>query len=466
MVVIGNAEKDVARRLLELGSSQPCPQTIFKAVWQTTSGHPLLLRLLGRLAASNDDNWDLVEQSLQTIVTHGMDQNEKVCRRVLKQHLPALEDELAFFLWCDSASVDAALLAGCVSPLAAQNLKTRQVLAAASDRAIRLHDIVFESAKSEVNLTESQVARYRGMLDQFIINEDKKDNLVLERVARRHHDLLSRELARARGPAILYSLARARMDPSILNTFGDLLSDARVIGGSVANEIAVRAIVEAIEATYSLTAEEKTKKEAQERLRSLMPAFEMIEKASLPQSLRQDIRHHRGKMLTRLDEFDEAEMIFRELLTENASLHATKLQLIRLVVRDRKTEAMAMAEDLVGLPVGEVPPTIAIAAWVEVARMSPEAVSNRIDEIRITLRSASAGLVAAAYGLVAKVGSYLAYNYPDAALALFDEIKDGEPTFRTDRERLDWARSHVVAAKALLERSESTREKISLRKHV
>lgn len=161
-------------------------------------------------------------------------------------------------------------------------------------------------------------------------------------------------------------------------------------------------------------------------------------------------------MLTRLNEFDEAETIFRKLLAEDDSLHGTKLQLIRLLVRDQKSEAMSMAEDLVGLPVDEVPPTVAIAAWVEVAKMSPEEVSKRIDEILITLRSARAGYFAAAYRLVAEVGSYLAYNYPDAALALFEEIKDGEPTLRTDRERLDWARSHVVAAKALIERSAST----------
>jgi len=455
IVVVGNAEEAVARQMLELSASQPCPNPIFDRVLQATGGHPLLLRLLGRLAATNGNNWDLVEQSCDTIVTHGMDQNEKVCKRVLKQHVPALEDELAFFLWCDSPSVDAALLTRCLSPLSADNLNTRQVLAATSDRTVRLHDIVFKSAKSEVNLTPQRLARYRIGLHQFIIEEDRKEGFVLERVARRHYDLLFHELTRARSPAILYALARARMDSSVISAFGDLLSEARAIDGSAADEIAVRAIIEAIEATYSLTAEEKTKKEAQELLRSLMPAFEMMEKASLPRRMLQDIRHHRAKMLTRLNEMDEAEVIFRELLTEDDSLHATKLQLIRLLARDRKTQAMVMAEDLIGRPMGEVAPTVTIAAWVEVARMKSEAVANRIDEIRTTLRSASAGYVAAAYGLVAQVGSYIAYNHPDAALALFDEIKNGEPTFRSDRERLDWARAHVVAAKALLERSAS-----------
>jgi hypothetical protein len=453
IAVIGNTTKDIARRILELDASHPCPEAIFDVVWQAAGGHPLLLRLLGRLAANNGDDWDLAKQGCETIVTHGLEQNEKVCKRVLKQHLPALEDELAFFRWCDTASVDAALLAACVSPLAAHNLEARQLLAAASDRTVRLHDIVFKSAESEVILTPERVARYRRALDKFIVDENKKENLVIERVARRHNDLFSRELARARSPAILYALARARMDPSVISAFGDLLADAEAIGRSVSNDISVRSIIEAIEATYSLTAEEKSKKEAKSRLQSLMPAFEIMEKAPLPGTLRQEIRHHRAKMLTRIDAWDEAEAIFGELLKENDALHATKLQLVRVLARDRKTEATAMAAELIGLPAGDLAATVRIAAWVELARMQPEEVANRIDEIRTTLRSASARDAAAAYGLVAQVGSCLVYNNPDAALALFDEIKDGEPTFPSDRERQDWARAQVVAAKALLERS-------------
>lgn len=72
-----------------------------------------------------------------------------------------------------------------------------------------------------------------------------------------------------------------------------------------------------------------------------------------------------------------------------------------------------------------------------------------VGEIVNVLQSVRTGDVGAAYGLVAQVGAEIAYGNPDEALALFRTIQDAEPTFSSDRERLDWARAQVVAAKAL-----------------
>src|SRR5690606_6524366 len=97
------------------------------------------------------------------------------------------------------------------------------------------------------------------------------------------------------------------------------------------------------EATYSLTSEHETADVARARLDPLMPAFDALESASATDPMRREVRHHRAKMLVRLEQHDAAEQEFRRLFAEDPEMHAAKLQLVRLVSKKDRSEAAELA---------------------------------------------------------------------------------------------------------------------------
>jgi len=450
--VLQNAPRDIAREILMLDGAPACSDETFESVWAATGGHPMLLRMLSTLASSEAEGWEAAVHCVDAIVSHGEDdRNEKVCRRVLKQHLPSVQDELGLFVWCRSPSIDEMLLEKCSSPMAKAKLEKRHFLAASTPRTIRLHDLVYKSAIAELPLEDVDLNKYRSRLDT-IIREDTLDNLVTERVARRHHDLMLRELDRKHGWEPLYAAARARVSVAAIEYFERSLSN---IGSSLGNappEVAVRAVIEAIEATYSLASEHHSRKDAQARLVELMPVFDFLQSLNLEPELSRDVSHHRAKMLTRLERCSEAEAVFRQLLQDSPEFHAAKLQLVRLLIKSSPDEACTLAQQLVEAP--DTSPNVAIASWVELSRLNAQLVASGFEEISKVLSAVAAKDVAAAYGMVAQVGARLAYTRPDVTLRLFALIQDSDPVFSNNRERLDWARAQVVAGKALRDKAD------------
>lgn len=465
--IVGHADEITSKSIIELGANSMCPDDIFEVLWHASKGHPLLLRLLGQLARESGNDWSVAVACCDTIVSDGEDDyNEKVCRRILKQHLPTMERELAFFAWCNSPYVDTDLLNYCVSPLAIRNLSKRHFLSAATSRTARLHDIVFSSACAIAAPDELSTRSLREKLNQFIVVESEKHELILERFARRHTELLVREKQKDFSYEVLYALARSRGEVDVDTAFGELTEVAKKIkADSAPSRISVRAVVEAIEATYSLTSEKRTRDAAQERLRRLMPAFDDLAQSRISPSLLRDVRHHRAKMLSRLREFAAAEAEFRELLAENPEFHAAKLQLIRMLTHRRRDEAMGLALQLVDAgTASRTTITIRIAGWAEIAQMDSEMAAARVPQIINDLQQVGEGDIAVAYGLIANIASKLAYKQPDAALRLFELIQDNEPVFSSKRERLDWARATVAGAKALRDKGRSGESASALRK--
>ena len=371
VVVIGNVARDVGQKILALDGGEPCPDAVFETIWKATHGHPLLLRVLASLAKASERSWNAVLECCSTVVSHGEDENhQKICQRVLTHLLPALNRELSFFLWCDSPSVDSRLFYACVSPLAKQNLEKRHLLVAATSDVVQIHDIVYASARSQLHVMPSDAADFRAKLEQSLA-ADKDDRLYTDRVGRKHYDLLKRQLREHHSWEIQYALSRSRVVLSCVESFGDVVSQASALSTNHRPaDIAVKSIIEAIEATYSLTAEYQDKTAAQTRLQSLMQAFDTLDRLPLSSDGRLEVRHHRAKMLDRLDQKEEAEAQFRALLKDAPNLHQAKLQLVRLLKKANRDEAVRLTKELIDTP-DPIPPSLQIAAWVEAIKLDP-----------------------------------------------------------------------------------------------
>lgn len=449
VVEVGTSDRTIAKEMLETGVASVCPQSVFDHVFERIGGHPLLMRILGRAVAKRDGDWEFARTACDTVITHGVDeQRQKVCRRVLMQHLPAMDDELRFFSWCHSASVDRSLLEACLSPFAPENLDERKLLAASGGGVVRLHDIVFRSVEIEAPVTPEAALRYRSRLDEFIAHEDETRSLITQRVARRHESLLLREHRRERSSSVLYALARNRSSLDVVAEFGDLLSAARALPSRGASRIELRAIIESIEATYSLTSAHENADAARTRLNLLMPAFDVLEAAAATDAMRREVRHHRAKMMVRLEQHGAAEQEFRRLLEEDPEMHAAKLQLLRLVSKKDRSAAAQIARGVVAER-DAVPPTVRIAAWAELSRLDSAWVAANVLDATKALKALDHGDVTAAYDLVASLASNLSYEFPDAALEVFSAMGEGEPVLSAITTRLNWARAQVSAAKAL-----------------
>ncbi len=457
-VCIENVDKLTSQTILETSAQRECPQGVVDELFAKTGGHPLLLNILGRLTAERAGDWRIAVQCGEAVVAHGEDErNEKVCERVLKQHLPAARSELAFFRWCANKSVDAALLDACLSPLARQNLAKRQLLAAAESGTVRLHDIVWKSVQAVVDVDNTLADHFRTVLDEYLGDTDNL-RVEVERSARRHEDLLQREYVRRPSFEVLLAVGRSRASAGSLRVFDNLLELATdLVARDTPSLLAVRACIEAVEAAFTLTSSHVSHKTAREQLGRLMPVFEILLSAKgIADEVQRDIRHHRAKMLTRLGDLTRAEKEFRTILDEDPRNQAARLQLVRILARDSKVavraaEAIALARTIIDSPDGS--PTVRISSWVELVKLDPSSAIPLLQNIRGELKNALRRESASAYSLVARGASLLAWTAPEAALELFADLPTEEPIFTASKERLDWAEAHVQAARAAFEQT-------------
>ena len=444
-----------ARQIIDSEAGTACPEEVFKQILAATGGHPLILRVLAGLVKAANITWDSVLDVLPTIISHGEDERAvKICERVLQKHLPALRDELGVFVWADTPRLDAEFLSAAVSPLAAFNLEKRHFLALelASSKTVRLHDIVRAAARAVLDVTPEQGRRYRKALVGLLTIDDSSDTAGVDRIGRSHPDLIVRELAQESDWGLMYAASRARLRKGAIGAFGnlpELAAKAFERGGN----LGIRAVIEAVEASFSLTSEYEGAQAAKALLSNLMVVFDVLATTvSLSPTIARDIRHHQAKMLMRLGDKEAAEKAFRALLLEDPDFDAAKLQVARLVGKKSHEEAVSLCKGIISSQ--SAGPTLRIPAWVELAQLEPSTVAESVGEIVGQLEEVDAREIAAAYGLVAQVASRLAFEEPDTTLALFRAIEDGEPSFSSDRERCDWARAQLSAAKASRERGD------------
>jgi len=454
-IKVGDFDYDAARILLEAGISTTCPDKVFERVFLSIGGYPLLLGALNRLA--KDEGWEAVDACCEEAVSSiEDDRHNKVCQRILIRHREALAVELEFVKWCGGSRFDSELAAVCVSNRAVSNLQKRGFLSATVSGVIRVHDVVYQSICAVIDVSAQREAAFRDKLDNFIRTECENDKSVLHRIVNLHSPLLKRVLLSDPRPSFVYAVALARTSDTTLDLLGEPVAVAKAIAAYDqwnGREIEIRAVIETIEASYTITSANQGTEAARSFLQHNIAALELLGGSPAANGeLLRDINHHYAKMLVRLGKLQEAESEFRTILSHDPTFSAGRLQLGRILEKTgRKQDALDECKNIIiqhEIPEAPVSVPVLLEALHLAATLGTSYDLMPYEAVIMsTLAKARELDRALALRLIAKVAQKTWFTMPQLVSRMFDSIewRDAVPT--TDSERFDWAQAHKATAK-------------------
>jgi len=448
----------IAEEIINSNVTELCSQDLLSRVFAQVGGYPLLLSALNRLARF--EGWGAVEECLSDAsAALEDDRHQKISHRILRHHLQSLRDELAFVRWCNCQSFDIELGKACVNSRLTQNLQQRGFLSAAAYGNAKIHDVVFASILSEVTVTCEQASGFSAKLRRFIGKECCLDRSGLHRISNQHSSLMQRLLTEEKSPAFVYAVALARTPDTNVDALNECIQRARDVSSipfSPDREIEIRAIVESVEAKYTILSQSKGKEVARNALAVDIGALtSLMEMSNTSSEIKRDLRHHHAKMLTRLSRHVEAEKEFSEILSEYPTCAAARLQLSRLLaqgkrVPDALAEANAICEQYKTNP-EEVSPHVLLEALRIIASNSKgNDILQQQEVIRTALYESSEYNRQMSVQLISAIAQKMWFINPEFVCSLFDSIEWGNVVPSTDLDRFEWAQAHKSAAKAYL----------------
>ena len=341
LVALGFVNRQVARQILSSGVTEPITEEALDRILGAVDGHALVLRLLNGLAQSGL-SWDTVAAECANIVGAPDERRQTVATRILERHLDVLGDALAFFAWCDAASVDRSLFLSTLGAVGLQKLERWSLTARGQSDIVRLHDIVFASAKQLIDELPDRARAFAEKLNQYLIAKSTPKQLAFFRVVNRHRALIERLLRTNPGPgalryAYMHGHPAVTLDPVLI---GDPSAD--VAAGPVGDRRAwTLSVVDAIEADYRRLRDGGMKQEAKALLASRMPVFDqLVDNDQLGEGERRIARHHRAKSLLKQGEAAKALAEFEALETEAPGQHSVQLQIARLTEDEHRAKAL------------------------------------------------------------------------------------------------------------------------------
>lgn len=456
-VFVGDLDYDSARALLEIDVSTSCPDKVFQRVYSNIGGYPLLLSALNRLA--KQEGWESVNICCDDAARSIEDErHNKVCQRILIRHQEALALELEFIKWCEASRFDPELCAICVSSMAVNNLQKRGFLSATAPGYIRVHDVVYQAVCSVIDVSEQHSLEFRNKLDNYIRTEFENERSVLGRIANIHSHLMKRLLHSDPRPSFVYAVALARTGDTPLELLGDPVITAKTIAAYdqwSGREIEIRAIIEAVEAIYTIMSADQGAEAARTSLQRNIEALELLRTCPAASSrLLRDLKHHYAKMLVRLGKVTEAESEFRTILAEHPDFAAARLQLGRILDKtDRKKDAFKECQTIITQ--NENPQTpISVPILLEALHLltrtgTPEALRPYKEVIISCLTDVREMDSALALRLIASVAQKTWFTMPQLVSRMYDTIEWRYVVATSDSERFDWAQAHKAAAKVV-----------------
>jgi tetratricopeptide (TPR) repeat protein len=454
-ITVGGVDQGEARTLLQEGVSKPIPAEIFSRVFSSIGGYPLLLTALSRLA--QEEGWGAVDACCDDAARFMEDERHvKVCQRILKRHQEALSIELDFVRWCDSPRFASELAAVCASPLVKKNLGRRGFLAATGSGDMRVHDIIFKSICAVIGQPVQREAEFSERLDRFIVSEYSNERSLLRRIAHLHAPLLRRLATSCRRPSFIYAVALVRTGDFPTYILGDPVVEGAALArlpNWFGREMELRAIIEVVEALYTITCIQHGTAAAREVLQRNIKALELLVQAvAATGEILRDIKHHHAKMLLRLQKVDEAEAEFLVLLDGDPTFAAARLQLVRIFEKKKKKDkALEHCKYILSQHQAN-PESVSAAVLLESLRHlaslgTAEDLTEHESQILSSVKEVREFDKGLALRLVASVASKTWYIMPDLATRVFDSIEWRDAAPAAD-EIFDWAQAHKAAAKA------------------
>jgi tetratricopeptide (TPR) repeat protein len=456
-ITVGDLDPTTAQAVLEAGTRERCPTSVAQRVLASVGGHPLLLRALNQVASA--EGWDAVDACCADAVSSIEDERHaKACDRILQRHTSDLGVELQFVKWCGASRFDAELAAACVSSRAVANLRKRAFLAATASGDVRVHDVVYRSIQAVVEVAPEREAAFRDSLDGFIRTEQERGDLLVRRAARLHSGLLLRLLRSGPRPSFIYAVALGRTAETSSEVFGDIVAAAKQLASERTwhgREVEVRALIESVEAVYTLTSVASGTEAARESLKRNIVALQLLcgSPAASGEMLR-DLRHHHAKMLERLGRYGDAETEFRSILSDYPRFTAARLQLARILEKtSRKSESLTECRGILSIheaDEGAVPSAVLLETLKLVAGQGSHAEVQALQPVMMRSVARAHDLDRGhAFQLIASVSQKTHYTMPELTLGLFAAIDWGDSLPASDSERFDWAQAHKAAAKAV-----------------
>lgn len=466
---LGFLENEDAQAILSTGMPAQCPDDILTHVMAAVEGHPLVLRLLNKMGVQSQ-NWKPVVLACDHIAGAADERRQMVADRILSQHLNVLGLELSVFKWASTASVDRALFEWIAGDVGIEKLERWALTARGQSDAVRIHDLVFASAKRLGERIHVDAESFKDRLDTFLGNHVAPKRLEFFKVVGRHRGLIERLLMEDPQPgalryAYLHSRIPSELQPSLL---GD--PEADVMKGLRGDpRIWLLSVVEAIEADYRRVRDLGDKDAAKTTLITRLNVFEsLLSDPRIPEDLRVIAEHHKAKSVLKLARADEARAMFEAIVTTHPSMYPARLQLARLLEADPQ-RAKRLIFDLIDAEF-DMPGTVSTSVLIEtLSSMRRKHLKPFVREMTDAYGSFMAAQLKAAACLgedqpiraFAAIGPEWSYHWPGLFLEVLSEIEVGEPEeAEDDDERGALGRVLSAAGKLLLRQKNPSEAKL------
>lgn len=356
-----------ARTLLSRGLDTPPPRKVFQTIWRAIGGHPLSLVLLNT-AARQGVSWNDLAEDCVNVAKLPVD-GARLADRILGRLKPVIEEELCVFQWAGQSHCDRAFFKHMVGLMRLRSFEQHGLTAPEGAASIRIHDIVFTALKSLNWLTDEKAREIDSQLEEFILQEIRRDGHGLQLIASQLRDKIASNVASGdRRAAFLYVLSMVWMGSAIpIHLLPDPKEEAQRLKSLNAadNDVAILVVLESIEAIERSLRQAPGPDAAIAWLATVVRAYDDLA-GMVGLSIRQaaEIKHHRAKTHSILEEHAEAERLFEEVV-ETYPLNEAKLQLVRSFSRKPRNheKAKQYASEIIAAKLGgdSVSPSLMMA---------------------------------------------------------------------------------------------------------
>lgn len=456
-------DHDDARKLLEQGVNNKCPDEVFDMVWDTIGGHPLALRLMN--AGVRNGGWSDLPDDCAAIGQYPDEVRlQRLADRLLGRLEHLLEKELSFFTWCDSARIDRAFARRTLAPVGIRKLDEACLLAADRHDVIRLHDVV-KSALPSLHLpVDKYSSGFDTALDSHVIETafGESNPLSFLNFCHIHYGKLRALLQSLHERSTcLYCLTHVWNDQEVdLTLVGDPITRANeIVRRGVPTDINVSAVYEAVEAIYRKKKFDSGLDAARIDLERYLGVITiLIDSPGISKNGRRTALHHHAKILRNLQRYDETIAICERIISEFNS-PATKLLLARSLIFDKnkceraKNILFDLLEEARKSPeTAEISVTLAAIETLgrqQLKQWFPEAISKYGDLVTNYIIESAVRGFDHAFAAFASIGRYLRYNDQDLFISVFSQLPRRMPEdAQGDKDRAVWGDILLTASEA------------------
>ncbi len=311
--------------------------TIIKAV----GGFPLALQLIKSLLKNSEYTvYELITELENLPDMIDVERMQRIAERVLGKHLKRFETEFALISYLNSTTFSNIIFAERFNKIALKNLQTIAVISSQSGNVSYLHKIVLESIKKIVD-----VSKYRKSFDNSIEGFlDKENNIKSSEYFSfvvTHRQLLEQLYNNTSTNEILRkNILYAQIQSVDTTTHKQaLIKEIDLFDLSGSSRIDVLLAIENCELTL-MEINRKTDKQNYETV--AYQSIERLSQLSLHQSdhaMDHLVQHHIGKVLFWIGKTLEAKQIFKKLLASDPNADHSRLQLARILLKEKDTNA-------------------------------------------------------------------------------------------------------------------------------